>query len=163
VTESAAQAHEPLLKQLHHVFSACPFDDVRLRQPVSQPLALRIGDDRPRFEKDRDDVRARKKQQKIPLYGTGERGDSPSLQVNHDEAKEKLSYALSVNRFRTSAFRYGEISPLERWVTIDEYASANVIAGSRSTPRSVVMLMSIRMSVQGRPANVGVSAALRAQ
>jgi hypothetical protein len=42
-----------------------------------------------------------------------------------------------------SAFEYGEIRPLERWVTIGEYARANVTAGSRRMPRRVGNSISI--------------------
>ena len=47
IAERVAQAQKPVLKRLHQVLRSCALDDLRLRQPVSEPLALRVRPDRP--------------------------------------------------------------------------------------------------------------------
>jgi hypothetical protein len=50
----------PTLKRRRKISGAESFDDLSLRQTVSQPLALRIAHDRHRFQERRGEICARK-------------------------------------------------------------------------------------------------------
>src|SRR4051812_4572505 len=59
------------------LFGAVSVDDLCQREAIAQPLALRIANDGPRFEKQRGDVRARQDKDDVALYALSKRRGLP--------------------------------------------------------------------------------------
>jgi hypothetical protein len=96
--ELSTKPQEPVLKRLDEILGSQAFNNLCLRQPVSQSLPLGISYDGSRLEENGYDIRSRKKKEKVSPYRTGERRRAASLEADHNQTKKELPYALSPYR-----------------------------------------------------------------
>jgi hypothetical protein len=68
--ELSTKAHKPVLKRFDEILGSQAFNNLGLRQPVSQSLTLGISHDGSHFEENGDDIRSRKKKEEVSSYRT---------------------------------------------------------------------------------------------
>ena len=88
------KAHKPVLKRFDDILGSQALNNLRLRQPVSQSLTLGISHHGSHLEENGDDIRSRKKKEKVSSYRTSERRRAASFEADHNQAKKELPYAL---------------------------------------------------------------------
>jgi hypothetical protein len=141
VAELSTKAHEPLLKRFDEIPGSQAFNDLRLRQPVSQSLALGISYDGCRLEENGDDICSRKKKESVSPYRTSQRTPTASLEADHYQAKQELPKALPFYRISEQQVGAGtQEGQGEVGIPVQETARDDqepVYGGSEQSPRDV--------------------------